>query len=252
MDAAKRRAALLGALAAAAFHSTVDFGLRIPANALLFAAVLGLLWRETAERDVATGETAESRFSRRVLATVAGIAGLVLLVDLGTLEWRDARMADGGVVLGAAASDNWEVLEQAAWRSEVGGHPAFGLALAAVEAAPIVAAAHRTLAHSCHSAGMEQLERLRAIRCAPASERLRSELARSLLATGRREEALGLVERGLYEDPNAWPADLVAYRDPQSGRRELLAAALRGLRRRVSESPELGALLKSREAQFKD
>ena len=61
-----------------------------------------------------------------------------------------------------------------------------------------------------------------------------------------------MVERAVYADPNAWPADLVAYRDPQSGKRELLAAALRGLRRRVVESPELGALLKGREAQFKD
>ena len=62
MEAAKRRAALFGTLAAAAFHSTVDFGLHIPANALLFAAILGLLWRETSGRDAAAKRS--SRASR--------------------------------------------------------------------------------------------------------------------------------------------------------------------------------------------
>ena len=252
MEAAKRRAALFGALAAAAFHSTVDFGLRIPANALLFAAILGLLWREPSERDAAAGEAAESNVSRRVLAAVAGVAGLALLVRLGTLEWRDARMLEAAAAIRPGDSDDWGVLERAAWRAAFGGQPDFRLALAAVEAAPIVSTAHRTLAFSCHSAAMLELEHRRAIRCAPAFAWLRTEFARLLLQVGRREEALAVVEQAVYADPNAWPADLVGYRDPQSGKRELLAAALRGLRRRVIESPELGALLKSREAQFKD
>jgi O-antigen ligase len=252
IEAAKRRAALFGALSAAALHSAVDFGLRIPANALLFAAVLGLLWRETSERGAAAGEAAESSFAGRVFAIVAGVVGLALLLRLGTLEWRDARMLEAAAAIRPGDSDDWEVLERAAWRTAFGGQPDFRHALAAVEAAPIVSMAHRTLALSCHSAAIKELEHRRAIRCAPAFGWLRTEFARLLLQVGRREEALAVVEQAVYADPNAWPADLVGFRDPQSGKRELLAAALRGLRRRAIESPELGALLKSREAQYKD
>lgn len=252
MEAAKRRAALFGALAAAVFHSTVDFGLRIPANALLFSAILGLLWRETSALDAVAGEATESSSSRRALAAVAGFAGLAVFVHLGTFEWRDARMFEAAAAIRPGDSDDWGVLERAAWRRAVDGQPDFRLALAAVEAAPIVAVAHRTLAYSCQSAAMEELEHRRAIRCAPAFAMLRIELARLLLQLGRREEALAAIEQSVYADPNAWPVDLFAYRDPQSGRRELLAAALGGLRRRVAASPELGALLKSREAQFRD
>ncbi len=250
-DAGRRRAALFGALAGAAVHSTVDFGLHIPANAILCAAILGLLWRESSERD-APVEADESTFSQRSLAAVAGVAGLALLVHLCTLEWRERRMIEGDALIGAGDSDDWGALEHAAWRGAVGGRPDFRLALAAVEAAPVVATAHRTLAYASHSVAMEALEHFRAIRCSPAFEGLRTELVRLLLRVGRREEALAVVERTLYEDPDAWPADLVAYRDPRSGKRELLAAALRGLRRRVAESPEVSALLKIREGQFKD
>jgi O-antigen ligase len=251
-EAAKRRAALLGALAAVALHSAVDFGLRIPANALLFAAVLGLLWREISARDGAAGEAAESGLSRRVLAAVAGAAGLALLVRLGTLEWRDARMLEAAATIQPGDSGEWTVLERAAWRAAFGGQPDFRRALAAVEAAPTVSTAHRTLAFSCRSAAMKEREHRRAIRCAPAFGWLRAEFARLLLQVGRRKEALEAVEQAVYADPNLWPADLVGYLDTRSGKHELFAAALRGLRRRASEAPELSALLKSREAQFRD
>jgi putative inorganic carbon (hco3(-)) transporter len=236
-DAARRRAILFAAASTAAVHSAVDFGLRIPSNALLFTVVLGVLWRESLEaKPAAQPVRAVAQRFERLAATVAGVGAVALLVYLGTLEWRGDRHGD------------WQVLEDGAWRRLSEGMPDFDLAAAAVAAAPAAAPAHRTLAYASRSIFMRELEFRRAIRCAPAFETLRLDLARLLVALGRREEALKEVERAIYEDPYARPSDLMSLRDPHSGAHDFRDAVLRGLKRRGLESRPVADMARALEA----
>jgi O-antigen ligase len=236
-DAARRRAILLAAASTAALHSAVEFGLRIPSNALLFAVVLGELWRDSlsAKAEKAAAPAAPI-FSERLVAAVAGLAVVALLVDWGRLEWR------------SGSRYGWRELENAAWHRGSDGLPDFDLAAAAVAAAPVAAGAHRTLAYACRSIFMRELELRRAILCAPAFEPLRLDLARLLVVLGRRDEAAKEVERAIYEDPYARPSNLMRYRDPQSGAYELREAVLRGLKRRGLESPAVADMARGLEA----
>ena len=78
----------LGAVAAVAFHSAVDFGLHMPANALLFVAVLALLPAVVTLRAHRTGLQVDLREWRRDLGlrprVVMGVAtaGLVAVTAL--------------------------------------------------------------------------------------------------------------------------------------------------------------------------
>jgi hypothetical protein len=223
--AARRRAILLAAASTAVVHSAIDFGLRIPANALLFAIVLGAAWRESREPEPeARPSRSAPTFSERSIAAVAGFAIVSLLVYCGTLEWR------------GTSTEDWQVLEDAAWHRMSDELPDFDLAAAAVRAAPAAAAPHRTLAYASRSIFMRELELRRAVLCAPGFETLRLDLARLFVALGRRDEAIKEVERAIYEDPYARPADLMRLRDPRTGAYELREAVLRGLERRALES----------------
>jgi O-antigen ligase len=235
--AARRRAILLAAASTAAVQSAVDFGVRVPANALLLSAVLGMLWRgsRSAQARVRAPRTTSS-ISERSMAAAAGFALVALLVHCGTLEWR------GG------GSDDWQVLENAAWRRMSDGLPDFDLAAAAAGAAPAAAAPHRTLAYASRSIFMRELELRRAVLCAPAFDTLRLDLARLFVALGRREEAAAEVERAAYEDPYARPGDLMRLRDPRTGAYEFRAAVLRGLRRRALESPAVADMVRGLES----
>jgi hypothetical protein len=248
--ASRRRAVFLAAAATVAVHSIVDFGIRIPANALLFSTILGLLWRETSP---AASHSAPARLS--LLAIPFGAALAALLVFLGTADWRDARAfeAEAQATIKAEGSRSWEVLEHAAWRTmETDGRPDFELAAAAVSASPVVSATHRALAFSYRSTAMRELELRRAIRCAPAFETARLDLAQLLLTVGRRHQAYAEVERAFYENPHILPTELLAYRDPLSGDHAFVTAGRRGLRRRMQESPELSeAYLRRLEDQAK-
>jgi hypothetical protein len=236
-DGARRRAILLAAVSTAAVQSAVDFGVRIPANALLLAVVLGMLWRESrsAEARVRNPRTMAS-FSERCVAAVAGLALIAVLVHCGTLEWR------GG------GSEDWQALENAAWHRTSAGQPDFDLAAAAAGAAPAAAAPHRTLAYASRSIFMRELELRRATLCAPAFATLRLDLARLFTALGRREEAMEEVERAAYEDPYAQPGDLMRLRDPRTGAYEFRAAVLRGLKRRALESPAIAYMVRGLES----
>ncbi len=236
-DAARRRAIILAALSTVAVHSVVDFGVRLPANAVLLAVVLGMLWREhrPAEAEVRAARPTPT-LSERLIASAAGLIAVALLVHCGTLEWRHDSSAD------------WQVLEDAAWQRRTDGLPDFDLAAAAVAAAPAAAAAHRTLAYASRSMLMRELELRRAVLCAPAYEILRLELARFFTALGRRDEAVKEVERAVYEDPNARPGDLMGLRDPRTGRYEFREAVLRGLKRRAPESPAVAEMARGLES----
>ena len=115
--------------------------------ALLLSVVLGMLWRESrsTEARVRAPRTTLG-FSERSIATAAGLALIALLVHCGTLEWR------GG------GPDDWQLLENAAWRRMSDGLPDFDLAAAATGAAPAAAAPHRTLAYASRSIFMRELE----------------------------------------------------------------------------------------------
>jgi hypothetical protein len=132
------------------------------------------------------------------------------------------------------------VLENAAWHRPDEGLPDFDLAVAA---APAAAPTHRTLAFASRSIFMRELELRRTIHCAPAFQMLRLDLARILVALGRREEAAKEVERAVYEDPYARPSDLMSLRDPQTGACDFRAAVLRGL-----ESPAVADMARGLEA----
>jgi hypothetical protein len=157
-------------------------------------------------------------------------------VNCGTLERR------------GDSPDDWQVLENAAWHRPDQGLPDFDLSAAAVAAAPASAPAHRTLAYASRSIFMRELELRRAIRCAPAFETLRLDLARMLAAIGRHEEAAKEVERAIYEDPNARPSDLMSLRDVRTGRYEYREAVLRGLKRRGLESPVVADMARALES----
>jgi O-antigen ligase len=235
-DTARRRAMLLAAGATAAVHSVVDFGLRIPADALLFVVVLGVLWRERRQEESTERVAVTGTFSERLVAAVAGLVVIALLVYGGTLEWR------------GDSPNDWQVLENAAWHRPDEGLPDFDLAAAAVAAAPAAAPPHRTLAYASRSIFMRELELRRAIRCAPAFETLRLELARLLVALGRGDEAAKEVERAVYEDPYARPSDLMNLRDPRTDAYEYRDAVLRGLKRRGLESPAIADMARALES----
>jgi hypothetical protein len=232
-EVARRRAILLAAAATAAVHSAVDFGLRVPANALLLTVVLGVLWRERQPQGATQAAAATGTFSDTLLASLAGTVVIALLVYLGTFEWR------------ADSPNGWQAFENAAWQRTEEGLPNFDLAAAAVAAAPAAAPAHHTLAFASRSIHMRELELRRALRCAPAYAYLRLDLARLLVALGRREEALEEIERANYEDPYAGPSDLMSLRDPRSGARDFRDAVLRGLKRRGLESPAVADMARA-------
>jgi O-antigen ligase len=235
-DVARRRAILLAAAATAAVHSAVDFGLRVPANALLLTVVLGVLWRERQPQGATQPAARTGTFSDRLLACVAGIVVIALLVYLGTLEWR------------ANSPNGWQAFENAAWQRPQEGLPNFDLAAAAVAAAPAAAPAHHTLAFASRSIHVRELELRRALRCAPAFAYVRLDLARLLVALGRREEAAKEVERAAYEDPYSGPGDLMTLRDPRTGVYEFREAVLRGLKRRGLESPAVAEMARGLES----
>jgi putative inorganic carbon (hco3(-)) transporter len=245
VEAARKRAALLGALATVATQSVIDFGVRMPANAVIVSAILGMLWRETTSVYAIAREARAACFGAtphiRSVRTVFGLAVVCLAVRFGMNEWIDSRAfaaAEQGE-LAPRDSNDCAVLEHAAWTMPRQGLPNLDLAAAAVAAAPIVAAPHRTLAYAYRSVAMREQELRRAIRCAPAFDFFRIDLSRLLLATGRGQAALREIERTFYENPNVALGDVASALGVAPDNAEFRAAAGAGLERRAREWPEL-------------
>jgi len=153
----------LGAVATVGFHSTVDFGLHMPANALLLVAVLALLPAVVTLRAHRAGLRVDLREWRRDLGprarVVMGVvtAGFVLmtavsLVPSAVADWKywnasrlvsDQRRAQGAVTMAdltvvegelrvAARLDPWNPRIQTEWAAVAAelGHRVWTFALA--------------------------------------------------------------------------------------------------------------------------
>ncbi len=235
VDARRARAILIAPLAATAVHALGDFALRIPANALSAAVLLGLLWKIcTPEKELA--HTALARSRGLVLATIGALALVVPATHEGADAWM--QRADAEAPTSPDRIADWRILDRAAWSVTAGGPPDRRLALLAVDRCPAAGEAHRTLAFAYRSIAMRERELGRAVEASPGEAAWRLDLARLLVATGRTDEAKPLVERAVYDAPAEIPRDLVSFRDPRTGRDELLPSVLAGLERRAAESPE--------------
>jgi O-antigen ligase len=236
-DALRRRAILGGAVAVAAVHAIGDFSLRIPANALIIAALLGTLWRVTRTLEPATRDQNGLPWP----AKVAAVAVITVALCLGTFEWRDqslARALEAGERVDTAATASAEVLERDAYAR--GDHRGAGVepAYRAVLASPARTYAHHALARAYRSLRMKEIELRRAVAAAPAFGDVRVEYAAVLLARGRMPEALFEVEEALYQDPRVTGYPFLS--DGRTARLDarLAKAVRRGLSRRAAEWPE--------------
>jgi tetratricopeptide (TPR) repeat protein/O-antigen ligase len=153
----------IGAVAAVAFHSTVEFGLHMPANAVLFIAILALLPAVVTLRAHRGGLQVDLREWRRrvmprtrlvvtvVTVVVVGVFG-VGLGSLAVADWKyqqasrlvnEKRQLQGALTMtdlaaaergfrAAARLDRWNPRIQAEWATTAGelGHRVWTVAIA--------------------------------------------------------------------------------------------------------------------------
>ncbi|MGH7899012.1 MAG: O-antigen ligase family protein [Candidatus Binatia bacterium] len=236
---ARELAILAAATVAFAVQAFGDFALRIPANALSFSVLLGVLWRAAAPAA-----------DRPVVATAAAVPrSFVLPVTLcalcllypATFEWRDGRWLEAirqNRAVDAGDTGNWLVHERLAWTRRGRGEPSVDSALRAVSAGPLNAAGHRTLAFCYRSMRMRELELGRAVECAPGDRALRIEHATLVAARRGVAAAAREIEKAFYAGAETHDRNLLEYRDPATGGWPFLDAAIRGAGRRLGESPE--------------
>ncbi len=234
----RKRAILAAALGGLLAHAAGDFPLRLPAIALCAAILLGLLWRDFAA--VGPSETPALAWIWPDRLVAAGAFAFVLY--LGTSEWRDASatgavLAKQRVATPPAAAGG--VYEQLVWQRIGSGEPAVEPGLRAVVAAPLSATAHRALAHAYRSTEMREREFRRMVACEPANRYGRIEHALMLIGFGQFAAAQREIEEGFYLDPQYGDEKLLTLEDPIDGNWPFLEAALRGVHRRVVESPEV-------------
>lgn len=241
-DSRKRRAILAAAVVSLLVHAAGDFALRVPAIALGGAVLLGLLWRDAAGPGTSALQAAElsprgASFADRAVA----VLGFALLLYLCTSDWREQRVvtaiAQQRVTI-MPANANWNVYEQLVWQRLAAGESGVEAALRAVTASPLSAKGHRALAHAYHSTEMRERELRRAVACEPANRYGRIEHAVMLTGLGQFAAAQREVEEAFYLDPQYGNQKLLELPGPDESW-PFLEAALRGMRRRVAESPEV-------------
>jgi len=245
-DSIRRRAVLAAALGSLLVHATGDFALRVPSVALVGAALLGLLWRETgcASAERSSGSEPSHGGALGGLDAIIVAASIVALVYLASWEWRDerllARLLAKETVSPPVAVD-WKVLEALSRRRGASGESALGAALDAVWSAPGSARAHHALAYGYQSDLMRERELRRTVACEPSARFWRLEHALSLAALSRFMLARKEIEEAFYFDPQFGDTGWLRFQDPIDHTWPFLEAALRGVRRRVAVSPETTA-----------
>jgi hypothetical protein len=223
----------------AAVQATVDSGVKIPGVAVLFAALLGILWRERRPRDDV--HDALTAWPLRLGAAAA----CLLLTFFSEREWADQRLQHAleSDPAEAANAGDWRTASLAALDFVYRGQPKPDVAYRAVVTAPLARRPHETLAQSYRSLDMAAREFRRAIDCRPHWASPRLEYAATLHAMRRTDAAVHQVEVAFYRDPRADPSrSLLEYQNPSTGVRLFLDAARRGLERRTAEVPELRKL----------
>jgi O-antigen ligase len=252
-DARRRRAVLAAALASLLVHAGGEFALRVPAIALAGATMLGLLWRESGRGTAAPVAASDAEPGRplRPLDAMVAVVCWAAVVYSSTWEWRDERLLGrlaAKEAVPAPATADWRVLEGLSRRLITSGRPGVDPALRAVRSAPFSARSHHALAYSYESDLMRERELRRTVACEPATRFWRLEHALSLAALGRFALARKEIEEGFYFDPQFGDTHWLRFEDPIDGTWPFLEAALRGVRRRAAESPDVAGALRPFEA----
>lgn len=200
------RWAILGALTTAAFHETLDFGLRVPANALLATILVGLLcngsWRRDAEPPVPAAGRAP--LAVRFAAVSAALAFGVLAIGQIREFWQWASVRGGSTMLRFAPDDGdtWNRLGVLLIQDGPRSFPTAARCLrAAIARRPGSGAAFWALSFTTDRTD-EQLRWLAsAVFLDPTNAQGRLRHAHVLDVVGRGPEALQEVEEAVRRDP---------------------------------------------------
>jgi tetratricopeptide (TPR) repeat protein len=173
-------AGLAGGLMGGLVQEFADCSLHIPANALLFAILLGLTLR-VAISDAAGDEPGSFRMARKALDSSAiPLLPAAAAVILMAAAWKqDGRAYPFGI-------DQSQDL--AAAEENLGRHPA-------------MAAAHLTAARMMPDSGLQRGHLSAAVWLEPNNALARDLYARNLLLAGEKAEALGQISLSVYRGP---------------------------------------------------
>ena len=178
-------------------HSLSDFNLQIPANALIFMTLLGLLVSSAAARS--------QPMSGRVAWAPAGLIAVLALAVAGPV----LGLAPFRVAGGASA---WARMDEAYTRLAVNGEREAGVALArsAVELAPLEPDTHELLGRLVADPAEGDAAYRRAIWLSPDEAPLRDALALRLWQRGDRAQALIEFEKSMQDAPALAAHDYLA------------------------------------------
>ena len=238
-EASRRRAVLYAAVVSLFVHATGDFALRVPSVALVAAVLLGMLWRDRSPRTTGDGPPPSYLAPGDLVALAAAVVGLVYVA---TWEWRDERLLAhlaAKETIAVPASVDWRVTEALSRRRVAEKGSGLEPALDSVWSAPLSARSHHALAYGYTSDVLRERELRRTVACEPGTRFWRLEHALSLAALGRFPQARKEIEEGFYLDPQFGEEMWLRFQDPIDHSWPFLEAALRGVHRRVAESPEV-------------
>lgn len=243
------RYGILAAITAVSWQATVDFSLRVPANAIVLAVLLGLLANRCWELDDQENERVYGAAERRCLGRLRGaaVACLALFVVIGSVrqfrefrQWQRARAGIAALAFAPANAETWietgKSLRQA---------PA--AAMASFRRAALLRPASGRPYFGLSSTSMATGARLRGIEAALFLDptRFSWRIARAVIldGIGRGAEALRELEEAALRDPRSSSRE--RYLTPLGPRPSpLVVAALeRGLRRALDERPTDSVLL---------
>lgn len=224
---------ILGGITATVWHEAVDFGLRVPANAILFSVLLGL----ACNREWSNGALPPRR--RKFPAIVAASAAFAVLTVMSArellefLQWQEAREGRFTLDLEPRDAETWHQLgfnlHRAGFRYLPPTEECFR------KAVRLRPTAEKSYWHLYLAATTEQ-EKLEAIEAAvfldPVRVRWRIAYARSLASLGRKEAALAQVEEAVLRDPLLDHHPYLAGKVDPSG--DVLGAAERGFTRALA------------------
>lgn len=235
---------ILGGVSAIAWLEIFDFALRVPANALLLALLVGLLcnpdWREPPRRTA--GRLA---LGSRLVAIVA----VVLLCWASTRQvlesWQWRRVADGSADLefSPQTADTWVALASLLYQSGFRYRPPTEECLyKAIRLRPTSRGAFWLLSFVVRSDAAKLASLEAALYLDPRSSAARLQYVTLLDTMGRSQEAITQFEEACYRDSSIAKQLSV---DPKNERspEPAVAAAERGFQRALSEHPDAPSIL---------
>lgn len=244
------RAGLLGSVAAVAWHEVFDFVLRVPANAVALAMILGLLcnpqWDTSAveEKRASPQSCGLRRLSAAFAVVLAALASLQSYAYVGEfLEWKRVRSGDARITRAMANPTTWEMLEVLLARSGFRREPpTLDCVLTALKLRPTSEQAVYRLAKILPEGDARFRVLETAIFLDPTRSQWRLEYAAELERGSRLAEALFQIEEAVRLDP-VLGRHPYATADPREVAPPVVAAVERGLRRALAEHGEIAAIL---------